>query len=215
MSQEFFGELGSSLVDSSRGGVFDGNAIYAASESVPIDTAAAAFSDNVISATNTQMTPSLFGQMSKYAAAAGPYVAVGAAIIGGLQKAKAMKEKGRQEAANLRRRGAEALRMAEREKKVVLQREKFQRAEAKSDLANTGLFSGEESYQAGTGVQSIMDATKNAAMAMAQDIMDQGLAQKKQFDEAADAAERAGKEGAKGALISSAASVGTSMIGMG
>ena len=149
-----------------------------------------------------------------YAKIAAPWMAAGLSIYSGISKAKAVKEQGRQKARNLRRQGDAAVERAEREKKVVMQDQEFQRAEMHSSVVNTGLGSGQETFAEGTAVNNIMDYVKNEAIAMAEDIMTQGRRQKDEFYKAADASEKAAKEASKGALIKGAAGAVTGFAGL-
>ena len=173
----------------------------------------AAISDGAVSpgrmpaSKNKNEEISTWAQMGSYALAAAPYVQIGLAVFSGITRAKAEKEAGRQRAADLRKQGESALRNAEREAKTVKLKQKFKKEQTVSDAMGTGLFSGEKSFKPGTGISSMLEANKNAAMELAKDIMTEGQAQKREFDEAADATEKASDKGTFGTLLGGAAQV--------
>ena len=96
-----------------------------------------------------------------------------------------------------------------------MRQQEFQRAEMQSQITDSGLGSGEETFGTGTAVNNIMDYVKNEAEALAKDIMAQGQKQKDEFYKSAETTEKAAKERSKGALIGGIAGGITGLGGLG
>ena len=128
-------------------------------------------------------------------------------LIGGIMEKKAVEEQGKQQAMNLREQGQFALEKATREAKSVDIKHRFQEAEDIEGLKQTHLFSGQQSFAAGTGTDSLLSANKNAARQLMNDIIAEGQKQKAFYDRAAKAAEEAAKKRGKGKVFGAIGSV--------
>lgn len=139
---------------------------------------------------------------------------IGLSAASGILSYKAIKEQGRAEAAHLREQGAFALKKAKREAKDVGIAQDFEEEEAVESFKQTGLFSGQESFAGGTGTDALLTANKNAARQLMDDIIKEGEAQKKMFDDAAAATEEAAKKrGRMGILTTATQLAGTALGG--
>ena len=134
-------------------------------------------------------------------------------LIGGIMEKKAVEEQGKQQAMNLREQGQYAMEKATREAKSVDIKHRFQEAEDIEGLKQTHLFSGQQSFAAGTGTDSLLSANKNAARQLMNDIIAEGQKQKAFYDRAAKAAEEAAKKRGKGRLFGAIGSVAGAATG--
>ena len=147
-------------------------------------------------------------------AASVPYVAIGLKLASGILQGKAIKEQAKADANHYRRLGQQALEKAKRESKDVEVEHRFEDAANREKLKQSHLYSGQESFAAGTGLDSVLTANKNAAQELMADIMTEGRKQKQYYDQAADAALKAGKERGKFNILKTATGVATSVVGV-
>lgn len=134
-------------------------------------------------------------------------------IASGIFKGKAIKEEARATAIHLREQGRLAFEKAKRESRDVEIEHEFEEEDNIEKYKQTGLFSGEESFERGTGVQGLLTANKNAAKQLMEDILTEGRRQQQAYETAATATERAAKKSAKYAAIGTAGKVAGKFLG--
>jgi len=134
---------------------------------------------------------------------ANPYVAaakIAMDMIANTQADKAMMEEAHNKANHMRRQGEAALRRARKQSKDVRDEETFRSVEEADVVRSSGFMTGSESISGGTGVSSVFEANKKAAVGLANDIMEEGRRQKAEYDRAAAETEKAARASKRGLL---------------
>ena len=138
--------------------------------------------------------PYIAGEASISTALSSISIETALSVAGAVSTAVANKEKSKIDEENFRRRASRAQLQAREDSTDILNEFKFEQAEAISDVANTGIFSGARSFSGGGAVSNILRSNQERARELSKRIIDRGGREADDYNRNADQTKSLGRK---------------------